>query len=287
MSQLQPPSYQQPRGTQENSQRLQKSYKQEVPLQTNQQNSVYESCLGQCGDCCGFLGMFPCLPCFPNPYKAISQGTVGLVTRFGRYYKCVDPGLVRINPYTEKIRAVDIKVNITPIPSQVIMTGDNVSIVIDSVIYWEIVDPFIATFLVSNVNKALMERTQTTLRHVVGSRSLQESIENRDSLAKDILSLISGPAKSWGVQVESILIKDIKFTPELQETLAAAAKQQRIGESKIITARSELESAKLMREASDILNTKAAMQIRYLETLASISTHPGTKIVFLPPGADN
>ncbi|KAJ3058667.1 hypothetical protein HDU99_006702, partial [Rhizoclosmatium hyalinum] len=198
----------------------------------------------------------------------------------------VDPGLVSVNPYTEQIRAVEIKVNITPIPSQVIMTKDNVSIVIDSVIYWEIVEPFIATFLVSNVNKALMERTQTTLRHVVGSRSLQESIENRESVAHDILGLIAAPAKSWGVKVESILIKDIKFTPDLQESLAAAAKQQRIGESKIITARAEVESAKLMREASDILNTQAAMQIRYLETLANMSSHPGTKVIFLPPGSD-
>ncbi|KAJ3009082.1 UNVERIFIED_CONTAM: hypothetical protein HDU68_002842 [Siphonaria sp. JEL0065] len=228
---------------------LQRSYQHEIPLQDTSQNKIYEGCTNITGD-------------------------------------FVDPGLVRVNVYSEKLQRVEIKVNIQPIPQQVVMTKDNVSIAIDSVIYWEIVDPYIATFLVSNVRKALMERTQTTLRHVIGTRNLQDSIENRDNVAHDILSIIQEPARSWGVKVESILIKDIQFSADLQESLAAAAKQKRIGESKVIIARAEVESAKLMREAADVLNTKAAMQIRYLETLAGISAHPGTKVIFMPPGTE-
>ena len=84
------------------------------------------------------------------------------------------------------------------------------------------------------------------------------------------------------LRVEAILIKDLQFSVDLQDTLSSAAKQKRIGESKVISARAEVDSAKLMREASDILNTPAAMQIRYLETLVSMAKTPGTKVVFLP-----
>ncbi|KAI8614094.1 hypothetical protein BC830DRAFT_1065879 [Chytriomyces sp. MP71] len=263
---------------------MQRSYRHEIPVVKNPENFIYETLVNCCGVICGCLGAFPCLCCFANPYKSVGQGSVGLVTRFGRYYMSVDPGLVRVNVLTEQVRTVNIAVNIQPIPQQIVMTKDNVSIAIDSVIYWEIVDPYIATFLVSDVRKALIERTQTTLRHVIGSKTLQDSIENRETVANEILDTIAAPAKSWGVQVESILLKDIQFSADLQESLAAAAKQKRIGESKIIAARAEVDSAKLMREASDILNTKAAMQIRYLETLAGISSHTNTKVIFLPSG---
>jgi regulator of protease activity HflC (stomatin/prohibitin superfamily) len=158
------------------------------------------------------------------------------------------------------------------------MTKDNVSIIIDSVVYWHVIDPYTSVFLVSDVRRALMERTMTTLRLVIGSRTLQECVEHRDTLAQEIETIISGPATAWGVKVESVLLKDLKFTQELLESLSSAAKQKRIGESKVIAAQAEVDAAKLMREASDILNTKAAMQIRYLETITQMSKNAGTKV---------
>ncbi len=97
-----------------------------------------------------------------------------------------------------------------------------------------------------------------------------------------ILDIIDEVASSWGIKVESILLKDLNFSPELQEALSAAAKQKRLGESKVIAAQAEVESAKLMREASDILNTPAAMQIRYLETLQNMSKSANSKVIFMP-----
>jgi erythrocyte band 7 integral membrane protein len=129
---------------------------------------------------------------------------------------------------------------------------------------------------------ALIERTQATLRQTLGIRTLQEIIENRESIGHEIERQITEPAASWGVVVESILIKDMIFEPELQATLSAAAKQQRIGESKVIAAQAEVEAAKLMREASDILNTPSAMQIRYLETLNLMARETGNKVIFMP-----
>ncbi|KAI9209199.1 uncharacterized protein BJ171DRAFT_485714 [Polychytrium aggregatum] len=259
----------------------QASFANEIPLPPAH-NPAYEGMMNSLGGCLGFLGAIPCCVCFPNPYKTVRQGEVGLVTRFGKYYKTIDPGLHGINVCTERIDRVNIKIQIEQIPSQVIMTKDNVNISIDSVLYWHIVDPYTSVFLVNNVRVALIERTQTTLRHILGTRTLQDAIENREALAHQIEGIIREPAASWGVKIESILIKDLQFSKELQENLSAAAKAKRIGESKVIAAQAEVESAKLMREASDILNTPAAMQIRYLETLQAMSKTAGTKVIFMP-----
>lgn len=130
--------------------------------------------------------------------------------------------------------------------------------------------------------------TQTTLRHILGARVLQDCIENRDAISHEIQEVIGPAARLWGVKIESILIKDIQFSKELQESLSSAAQAKRLGESKIIAARAEVDSAKLMREASNFLNNPAAMQIRYLETLASMSKTSNTKVIFLPSsGSDS
>ncbi len=107
---------------------------------------------------------------------------------------------------------------------------------IDSVLYWHVVDPYIATFLVQNVQMALIERTQTTLRQILGTKTLQECVENRSSIAHEIEQVISEPSQAWGILVESMLIKDLVFSPELKSSLSSAAQARRIGESKIITA---------------------------------------------------
>ena len=97
-----------------------------------------------------------------------------------------------------------------------------------------------------------------------------------------MLDIIAPVAASWGIKVTDILLKDLRFSQELQESLSSAAKQKRIGEAKVITAQAEVESAKLMREASDILNTPAAMQIRYLDTLQNMAKTANSKVIFMP-----
>ncbi|KAI8808163.1 hypothetical protein BJ742DRAFT_678381 [Cladochytrium replicatum] len=252
-----------------------------------QEDRVYTGLMSSLGACLGTLGSIPGCVCFPNPFKTVNQGNVGLIQRWGQYYRTVDPGLYWINPCTEKIQRVDIKIILSDIPSQSVMTKDNCNIQIDSVVYWHIIDPVTATFDVQDVRKALVERTQTTLRQILGSRTLQECIENREVIAHEIEGIITGVAASWGVKVESILIKDILFSKELQETLSAAAKQKRVGEAKVISAAAEVDAAKLMREASDILNTPAAMQIRYLDTLSSMAKTSGSKVIFMPTNSND
>lgn len=151
-----------------------------------------------------------------------------------------------------------------------------------SVIYYHITSPHKAAFGISNVRQALVERTQTTLRHVVGARVLQDVIERREEIAQSIGEIIEDVASGWGVQVESMLIKDIIFSNELQDSLSMAAQSKRIGESKVIAARAEVESAKLMRQAADILSSAPAMQIRYLEAMQAMAKSANSKVIFLP-----
>ncbi|KAL1925990.1 hypothetical protein VTP01DRAFT_7186 [Rhizomucor pusillus] len=245
-------------------------------------HGCYGSMMNALGEIIGFCGSFPCIPCCPNPYKRVRQGTVGLVSRFGKFYKFVDPGLVKINPVTESLKPMDMTIQITEIPKQEVMTKDNVSIAIESVLYWHVVSPFEAEYGVNNVLHALIERARTTLRNVCGHHSLQDLIENRDAISREIQEHIDPVATKWGVKIEATLVKDIDISQQLQESLSSAAQAKRLGESRVIASEAEVDAAKLMREAADILSTPAAMQIRYLETLSSMSRSQGGKTIFMP-----
>ncbi|TFK24717.1 stomatin family protein [Coprinopsis marcescibilis] len=244
-------------------------------------HGVYGTMLHSLGSVVGLCGAFPCLPC-PNPFKEVQQGSVGLVQRFGQFYKSVDPGLVQINVCTEALRIVDVKIQISPIGRQTVITRDNVNVEIDSVIYFQIVNPYRAAFGITDLRQALIERAQTTLRHVVGARAVQSVVTEREAIAFEIAEIVGDVADKWGVAIEGILIKDIIFSAEVSASLSSAAQQKRIGESKVIAARAEVDSARLMRQAADILASPAAMQIRQLEALQQMAKSAHSKVIFVP-----
>jgi len=132
------------------------------------------------------------------------------------------------------------------------------------------------------LRQALVERAQTTLRHVVGARAVQSVVTEREAIAYEIAEIVGDIADKWGVAIEGILIKDIIFSPEVSASLSSAAQQKRIGESKVIAARAEVDSARLMRQAADILASPAAMQIRQLEALQQMAKSGSTKVIFVP-----
>lgn len=152
----------------------------------------------------------------------------------------------------------------------------------DSVIYFQITNPYRAAFGITDLRQALIERAQTTLRHVVGARAVQSVVTEREAIAFEIAEIVGDVADKWGVAIEGILIKDIIFSPEVSASLSSAAQQKRIGESKVIAARAEVDSAKLMRQAADILASPAAMQIRQLEALQQMAKSANSKVVFVP-----
>ncbi|KAK0248885.1 hypothetical protein LTR35_011297 [Friedmanniomyces endolithicus] len=263
---------------------LQPTYAQVIQPDTHDdsQHGWYGSMIDTLGRCIGTFGAVPCCVVCPNPYKPVAQGNVGLVTKFGRFARAVDPGLVKVNPLSEQLIQVDVKIQIVEVPKQVCMTKDNVNLSLTSVIYYHIIAPHKAAFGISNVRNALVERTQTTLRHVIGARVLQDVIERREEIAQSIREIIDETATGWGVQVESMLMKDIFFSQELQDSLSMAAQSKRTGEAKVIQARAEVESAKLMRQAADILSSAPAMQIRYLEAMQAMAKSANSKVIFLP-----
>ena len=175
------------------------------------------------GGCVGAIGMVPCCP-FPNPFKNVDQGSVGLVSRFGQFYKvrqaetiravlkprvvgrsrsCQSQRLLRVDPRRRCVSTFirkcvganggcsDVKIQLTTVPRQTVQTKDNVSVEIDSVICWHVVSPYRAAFGINNVTTALMERSQTTLRQVVGGRVLQSVISDREGLAAEVAEIVS------------------------------------------------------------------------------------------------
>lgn len=152
----------------------------------------------------------------------------------------------------------------------------------DSVIYFQITSPYRAAFGITDLRQALIERAQTTLRHVVGARAVQSVVTEREAIAFEIAEIVGDVADKWGVAIEGILIKDIIFSAEVSASLSSAAQQKRIGESKVIAARAEVDSARLMRQAADILASPAAMQIRQLEALQAMAKSANSKVVFVP-----
>ncbi|KAJ1719413.1 hypothetical protein LPJ61_006310, partial [Coemansia biformis] len=261
-----------------------RTFAEEHPVSSE---TFYESLIDGLGNCCGAIGQFPCCFCFPNPFKSVTQGTVGLVEHFGRYYKTADPGITKVNPFSEKIHYTDTKVQITPITGLTIVTKDNVTVGIEAVLYWFVCNPYQALYGVASVKQALIERTQTTLRAVLGGRDLQDMIENRSTIASAIAGIIDKPAHAWGVGIESILIRDIILSRELQDSLSSAATQKRIGQAKVIQAQAEVDAAILMREAADILNTPAAMQIRTLDSMVMMAKAANAKVMFVPVNQDH
>ena len=157
----------------------------------------------------------------------------------------------------------------------------------DSVIYFQITNPYRAAFGISDLRQALIERAQTTLRHVVGARMVQSVVTEREAIAFEIAEIVGDVADKWGVAIEGILIKDIIFSPEVSASLSSAAQQKRIGESKVIAARAEVDAARLMRQAADILASPAAMQIRQLEALQAMAKSASSKVVFVPMHLQN
>ncbi|CUM66285.1 uncharacterized protein PRCAT00003947001 [Priceomyces carsonii] len=240
----------------------------------------YQKFISSLGTTFGSCGIF-CFLCL-NPYKKVDQGEVGLIQTFGALSRTVEPGLSYVNTWSETLTRVSVKINIREIPAQKCFTRDNVSVIITSVVYYNIIDPQKAIYSIDNIHSAIMERTQTTLRDVIGCRVLQDVVEKREEIAESIEHVIAKTAFDWGVNIESILIKDLTLPDKVQSSLSMAAEAKRIGEGKIINAKAEVESAKLMRKAADILASKPAMQIRYLDAIQNMAKSPGTRVIFMP-----
>lgn len=250
----------------------------------NYVEDCYTSTIQSCGNTCGFFRTWlPCICCCTEyPWQVVKQSQQALMQRFGRYVKTLDPGLHYVNPCSEKLIRVDLKIEIIDLVKQVILTRDNITILIDASVYYRIINPRRAVYKISNLPLAVSQLTFSTLRTVCGIHTLQEILEKRKEITHAIHQYIEEHVEEWGIIIENVFMKDIVLNKDLQDALSTAAKERRLAESKVISAKADVESAKMMREAAEALNSKAAMQIRYYETIQNIVNTPNAKTVFLP-----
>lgn len=242
----------------------------------------YQGCLKCCGNITGCFKTWVCCICCTSPYQIVKEGTVGVVQEFGKFSKLYGPGYYYINPCTEQITFVDKRERVLDIRRQVCMSKDNINVIIDAVVYFQVDNTYKSLFSIGDLVYGIRELCHTSLRDVFGMVTLQDALEDREKLAAHLKDAMEGPCYSWGVSVNRCLIQEILFTEDLQKSLSTAATAKRQAEGKIIGAQADVQAARLMRNAADILNTPAAMQVRYLEALASLGKVGNPKVMFFP-----
>jgi erythrocyte band 7 integral membrane protein len=251
------------------------------------EDNYQEPCAAECASCLGWfcggisVGLF-CGFCCCNPYKQVERGFKGIIQRFGRVRQVVNEGLYAVNPCTESLTPVDVRCQVLDLKQQSVLTKDNLAIIIDGVVYFTIIDINKAIFQVQNINQSVYQLALVALRGVFGHKLMQDCLVSREEVAQEIERIVAEKAHEWGVQINMIQITDILLPENIKNMLSSAATAEREGKAKIILAQADVESAKLMRQASDILNTSGAMQIRMLETYNKLAQNDNPKIVFMP-----
>ncbi len=212
----------------------------------------------------------------------IEQGTIGIVKRYGKFVRLVNPGLNRFIPFVETITPIDTRLITMSLDRQSVITQDNISVDIDVILTYRITNIEIATFRVQDLYGLIRQCAYSTIRSIFGKRKLQEILEKRTEIAAEVQDMVEHDANSWGVHINSMNIKDVMLPESMIAAISAAPVAQRNAEAKIILAKADVESAKLMREAADILASESAMQIRYLEHISKLASSNNSKIVFFP-----
>ncbi len=208
----------------------------------------------------------------------------GVVFRLGRYVGTRGPGITLIIPFIEKLERVDQRTVTMDIPTHDVITRDNISIKVNAVLYFRVMDPGKAIIQVENYLYATSQLAQTTLRSVCGEAELDELLANREELNQRIQDIIDKQTDPWGMKVSLVEIKHIDLPQEMQRAMAKQAEAERERRAKIIQAEGEFQAAEKLTEAAHIMTgNPATLQLRYLETLRDIATENSSTIVFPLP----
>jgi regulator of protease activity HflC (stomatin/prohibitin superfamily) len=205
-----------------------------------------------------------------------------VVFTLGRFRGIKGPGLVLIYPVVQRMRKVDLRVIVLSVPKQDVITRDNVSVKVNAVVYFRIVDPGKAIIQVANAFDATSQVAQTTLRSVVGQHEMDDLLSQRDKLNTDLQRILDQSTEAWGIKVSTVEIKDVDLDETMVRAMAKQAEAERTRRAKIINAEGEKQAADTLVEAARTLATvPSAMQLRYLQTLADIA-HERTQLLVFP-----
>ena len=216
--------------------------------------------------------------------KILPEYERGVVFFLGRFQGVKGPGLIIVIPGIQQMVRVDLRVITLDVPSQDVISRDNVTVRVNAVLYFRVVDPERAIIRVEDFNSATSQLAQTTLRSVLGKHDLDEMLSERDKLNSDIQEIIDAQTEEWGIKVANVEIKHVDLNESMIRAIARQAEAERERRAKVIHAEGELQASRKLVEAADVMSTNSgSMQLRYLQTLADMSNTNSSTIVFPLP----
>jgi len=230
------------------------------------------------------IGAFVVLVLIMMAVKVVTEYERGVIFRLGRLVGAKGPGLFFIMPFVDRMVKVDLRVVTMDVPSQEVITKDNVTVRVNAVVYFRVVDPEASVVKVLDHIRATSQISQTTLRNVLGQSELDELLTKREKLNLMLQKIIDEHTDPWGIKVSVVEIKEVELAEEMKRSMAAQAEAERERRAKIIHAEGEMQaSAKLTEAAAIIGREPAAIQLRYLQTLTEIAAEKNSTIIFPLP----
>jgi len=217
-------------------------------------------------------------------FRILREYERGIVFFLGRFQTVKGPGLIIVVPGIQQIVKVDLRTQVYDVPSQDVISKDNISVKVSAVIYFRVVDPERAIINVEDYFEATSQLAQTTLRSILGQHELDEMLAQRDKLNTGIQKLLDEQTDSWGIKVANVEIKHIDIDESMIRAIAKQAEAERERRAKIIHATGELEASEKLRQAAEVLSRQPqALQLRYMQTLTELSRDRSSMIVFPLP----
>jgi len=220
-----------------------------------------------------------------SAFRVLREYQRGVIFTLGRFWKVKGPGLIVVVPGIQQMVRVDLRTVVMDVPSQDVVSRDNVSVKVNAVVYFRVVDPEKAIIQVENFLEATSQFAQTTLRSVLGKHELDEMLAERERLNLDIQQVLDRQTDAWGIKVSNVEIKHVDINESMIRAIAKQAEAERERRAKVIHAEGELQaSEKLLQAATILAERPQAMQLRYLQTLTAIAGDKSSTIVFPLPG---
>jgi regulator of protease activity HflC (stomatin/prohibitin superfamily) len=217
-------------------------------------------------------------------FRVLREYERGVIFMLGRFWRVKGPGLILVIPAIQQMVRIDLRTVVFNVPPQDVITRDNVSVKVNAVVYFRIVDPEKSVIQVLNYFEATSQLAQTTLRAVLGKHELDELLAEREQLNMDIQQVLDAQTDAWGIKVSTVEIKDVDLNESMVRAIARQAEAERERRAKIIHAEGELQaSEKLLQAARMLAQQPQAMQLRYLQTLSIIAGDKSSTIVFPLP----
>ncbi len=216
--------------------------------------------------------------------RIINQYERGIVLRLGKYSRTLNPGFRIIIPYIDHMSKVDVRTTPMDIPKQEVITRDNVTVNVDAIVYFRVIDAPKAVLETTNYAYATSTFAQTALRDVTGNFDLDEILSKRDEISAKIREIVDAQTDKWGIDIENVKLQNIELPSDMKRAMAKQAEAERERRAAIISAEGEKASAAAVAEAASLLaRTPGGLNIRTLQTLEKISTDPSQKTVILLP----